>query len=398
MFFLRLILLLFGAGLRLDPLPVPDELVDRVDFWVKVFGEVSRNQRIIHHRLFPQCVFGILDFSAEANILPKQVLTNVIVDAEESYFEKLRNAFKKFLDGKRPETLFETNVFQVTRKCLKPRRSDIVSYTLAENLIRSQSGVAEKTRDAVTRSFRYLWFIENVLKTYGIPDDIKFLPFVESSFNVNAVSKAGAVGMWQFMPATGRVYGLRIDKFVDERRDPFKSTVAAAKYLLDAYQAFGNWPYALISYNHGVEGLRKKLYEFNIGSNLVRLIEDPFKRPLGFASTNFYPSFVAVVRVFKNYRSFFGDIRTDPPLRVEKHNLAKALTVYSLSKATELPVSSIIEYNPHFSAAVRSGKLHIPAHTLVYLPPGHRINYSKVAVIKPKRPQPSPKEKPKQKY
>lgn len=387
---------LFLLGLILaNPLPVPIELVPRVEFWIKIFGEVSRNQRLIHHRWFPQCIFTTLDFTHEAGFLSKQALAELISRVESDEISRVKRSLIKIRDNRPLDTLFDLRVKEVVDNCIKKKRKDAVSWTLTEDLVRTQSGVMEKTRDAVIRSGRYLWYIEEVFKSYGIPDEIKYLPFVESSFNVNAVSKAGAMGMWQFMPKTGRDYGLRIDKYVDERRDPFKSTVAAAQYLRDAYQVFKSWPHALISYNHGVVGLQRKLAEHSVGLDLVKLIEHPFSRPLGFASTNFYPSFIAVIHVFKNYTSFFGSLEKDPPMRFTRHYLARSLSIYSLSAATGLSVQRLIDYNPQFSDAVKSGKLALPVHTLVYLPPGHTISYEKVPQIRKQgaKAEPKPKSK-----
>ncbi|MCS6893131.1 MAG: lytic transglycosylase domain-containing protein [Deltaproteobacteria bacterium] len=367
-----------------SPLDIPIDLVGRVEFWIKVFGETSKYQRIIHHRWYPQCIFTTIDFVQEASLLSPSSLKSLIDLSEQESISRVKSSLLKIRDNKKLDTIFDLNVNEVVESCLKKYRSDAITWTINEDLVRTQSGVKEKTKVAIERSNKYLWFIENTLKTYGVPDDIKFLPFVESSFNVHAVSKAGAVGMWQFMPSTARIYGLTINKYVDERKDPYKSTVAAAQYLKDAYNVFGSWPHALISYNHGVTGLKEKITKLNLGLDLVKLIENPYNRALGFASTNFYPSFVAVVHIFKNYKNFFTDIVLDQPKFFEKHYLAKQLSIYSLSTATGLSKDQLLEYNPQFTPAVKAGRLALPVHTLVYLPHGVKINYSKVQEISKK--------------
>ena len=108
----------------------------------------------------------------------------------------------------------------------------------------------------------YMPIFEEALEAYGLPLELKYLPVIESALNPKATSHVGAAGLWQFMVATGKQYGLEINSLVDERRDPIKSSYAAARFLKDLYKIYGDWSLVIAAYNCGPENVRKDIFYF----------------------------------------------------------------------------------------------------------------------------------------
>ncbi len=147
------------------------------------------------------------------------------------------------------------------------------------------------------RGLRYLPYIFDIVEEEGLPRDLAYLPMIESGFNPRARSRAGAVGIWQFMRGTARKYGLRVDWWMDERRDPLKSTRAAMHYLRDLYEEFGSWDLALAAYNVGEGRIRRLRRNDDLTYWEVR-------RRLPRETRLYVPSFFAVVLLLKDPEAF----------------------------------------------------------------------------------------------
>ena len=170
------------------------------------------------------------------------------------------------------------------------------------------------------------------------------LPHVESSFNAAAYSKVGAAGLWQFMRSTGRRF-MRIDSAVDERMDPFRATEAAAQLLSYNYRLLGTWPLAMTAYNHGAEGMRRAKEQLGT-DDIVRIVREYHSPSFGFASRNYYVSFLAALTVAQNPEKYFGPIKREPEAQFHEVKHAGFVTVSALTHALRIERDELRRLNP----------------------------------------------------
>ncbi|MEJ2003903.1 MAG: lytic transglycosylase domain-containing protein [Cyclobacteriaceae bacterium] len=178
---------------------------------------------------------------------------------------------------------------------------------------------AVKDRDymrmILRRKEKFFPLFEKYLKKYGLPDELKYLSIVESGLNPTAISPARAVGLWQFMPTTGRYFGLYQDWFVDERMDPEKSTEAACKYLKQLYGMFGDWELAISAYNTGPGNVRKAIRRSGYKKTFWEIY--PW---LHRETRSYLPQFVAIIYVM-NYADVHNFIVNDEEYEMETDTL-----------------------------------------------------------------------------
>jgi soluble lytic murein transglycosylase-like protein/LysM repeat protein len=195
----------------------------------------------------------------------------------------------------------------------------------------------------LARSGRYMPMIAKVLREEGLPEEFAYLALIESGFSPHAASPNGAVGLWQFVAGTARTYGLRIDSWVDERRDPLKSTRAAAAYLKDLHEYFGKWYLATAAYNAG-QGAIDKAVQAPGAKNVWGVSE---KAKLREETRNFVPKFVAVSLIATNPGEYgFGDILHQEPLEYEEVELRGSLRLDAIANMVETSLEVIQELNP----------------------------------------------------
>lgn len=201
----------------------------------------------------------------------------------------------------------------------------------------------------LARSGRYIPVMRRLLKEHGLPEDLVYMAFIESGFDPNAYSRSKAVGPWQFIYLTGKRYGLKVNWWIDERRDPEKSTVAAAKYLKDLYEAFACWYLAAAGYNAGEYKIFKAMKRYRT-ENFWTLTKP---RYLKRETKDYVPLLIAAALVAKNPEKYgFTDIEYQKPLLYEKVTVPELTGLSLVAKACETSLDEIKELNPELRRGV----------------------------------------------
>lgn len=350
---IKLLVFLLSLKLYAIDLPVEGEVRKRVDFWKRVYTEINTNEAYLHHPDEPYLVYSKMSLPQSARDRKKKI------DAEKNKIKKtLRSIANKNFKNLTKE---EQKLFELIGK-----RSKSEVYHMS-NQIRAQYGLRDRYYEGLIRSYRYMDFIKKTFKQYGIPQEGVYLPHVESSFNYNAYSKVGAAGMWQFMRSTAKMYNLQINYIIDERRDPYKSTIAAARLLKDNYRQLQSWPLAFTAYNHGARSM--KLAKSTLGTDDMNEIISKYKgRRFGFASKNFYATFMATVEISKNPRFYFPDFKKPEAFTYSTIKLDRSYTMAQVLKTLNLSEYIIKDYNPVIRPSVYRSPLYLPKGFELKLP------------------------------
>ena len=189
----------------------------------------------------------------------------------------------------------------------------------------------------------YMPIFEETFSQYNLPEELKYVAIIESALNPTAVSRAGARGMWQFMTKTAKSYGLEISSYVDERFDPFKSSDAAARYLLDSYKVFGDWNLAISSYNCGPGNVNKAIRRS--GSRDFWSVYEYLPRE----TRGYVPAFVGAMYAIK-YAKEYGITPNSVslPVQIDTFEIRKNLHFQQVSDLVGIPVEQLEELNPQY--------------------------------------------------
>ncbi|MEO0421090.1 MAG: LysM peptidoglycan-binding domain-containing protein [Pseudomonadota bacterium] len=327
--------------------PVPPSLHAATDFWRRVYTEVETSQGFIHDNRELGVVYEVVELGGELSRRQRSRLVSKRITHYRRILERLASGARSGLTDEQREVL-----------SLWPE--DVTNATLAQaaKRLRFQLGQANRFREGLARSGRYLDHIRAEFAALGLPEELALLPHVESSYNAGARSHAAAVGMWQFTRSTGRRF-MQVDHVVDERLDPYLAAAAAARLLQQNHEDLGAWPLALTAYNHGVAGMRRatvKLGTQNIGD----IVERYDGRTFGFASRNFYASFIAAVHVHQHASQYFGDVTPASPVPHHAVEIPDFVPAAALAESLGTDLDTLRKLNPALRWPIWRGEKHVP--------------------------------------
>ena len=197
----------------------------------------------------------------------------------------------------------------------------------------------------------YMPVFEQALEVYGIPLELKYLPVIESALNPNAVSRVGATGLWQFMLATGKRYGLKVTTMIDERRDPVKSSYAAAHYLSDLYKIFGDWNLVIAAYNAGPENINKAIRRAGGEKDYWKIY--PY---LPMETRGYVPAFIAANYIMNYYCEHnICPMVAEAPVPTDTVMLYRDLHFEQVSKVLGISKEQLRSLNPQYRRDVVTG-------------------------------------------
>ncbi len=372
-FFLFFLLILSSSlALAVDMPPVPDPqrfpmpkgYEPNVRFWMKVYGEWEVDKMVIHDSRHMGVVFEVVDFPEENELLRSAASVNLRakVDKIKRILLELHNNPNAKSSSKDHEEIYD--LYKDIHETNKFRNA-------SEN-VRVQQGIKERFELGLERMTLYLDEIKKVFRLEGLPEELSYLPLVESSFNNQAVSKTRAAGIWQFMPATAKIY-MKVNGDLDERYEPMVATRGAAKYLKRSHGMFGSWPLNLMSYNHGQAGVMNAVRSMGT-KDFMTIIKGYDGKAFGFASRNFYAEFLAAYKVMHDAKKYFTNLDYGKPLRRDSIRLSKPIWVTTILNHSSLSREELRVHNPALQSTVMYGKRPIPAGYDLHVPAGRFDN------------------------
>jgi membrane-bound lytic murein transglycosylase D len=359
-----------GSESEADPFPVPQCIQPNVNFWVNVYSEYHSGQGIIHDHKNLGIVYGVVEIVNQERPGAGKINKARIKAAK----KKVQTLLEKLARGGAPSGPEEQRVADLFGPDARP-----ADFRRAVHRIRCQVGQKDRFREGLIRSGAYLSEIKQIFREHGLPVDLAYLPHVESSFNPDAYSKFGAAGAWQFTRSTGKQY-MTVGYTVDERRDPIRSSHAAARLLKSNYEKLRDWPMAITAYNHGAAGMLRA--QRKMGS-YAAIFKSYRSRIFRFASRNFYSEFLAAREVAENYRHYFGDLEFNAPLKTTAVKLAGFVSLPQLARQLDIDMGILRKLNPALRKPVFTGQKYVPKGYRLRLPADEERNWENLVADLP---------------
>jgi membrane-bound lytic murein transglycosylase D len=338
-----------------ETFPNPPAIKPTVEFWLSIYTQYPLTQGVVHDSRYPEIVYEIIQLKHPDAPGANHINNHRMRQARNTY----RNILDRLIqhpDSDNPKEKQVADLFgmAVTKDQLRK----------AKRRIRCQVGQRDRFREGLIRSATHIQAIRAIFRNAGLPEDLAYLPHVESSFNYHAHSKSGAVGIWQFTRRTGRHY-LKIDYALDERFDPIRASEAAAHLLKTNYKRIESWPLAITAYNHGISGmLRAKRRHKTYAS----IFQNYRNRRFRFASRNFYPEFLAAREAATNAHMYFDNL---PPSRGRRtfQTVPEGFVPFrAVADHFKLDADLLHQLNPALRSPIINGLQDIPAGYAIHLP------------------------------
>jgi membrane-bound lytic murein transglycosylase D len=328
-----------------DLFPVTKFYYPNVHFWFLIYTQFDSDSVVIHDKSNLSLIYKILDFSnLKKKGLPKNTLyvlqqkisNERLRDLREDFDQLITNPFSLTPRSKRLLRVFEN------AGILLPvgQQERIKRFKHLKNNLRTQTGQRNFIREGIVRSLPYKTFLTRFFKDKQLPTELLAIPFLESSFNPKAESKASALGIWQFMPLISSYYVPRSKDHFDYRFNIGVASVAAAMLMSENYRILKSWDLAVTAYNSGTKHLLKTKRHLARSVGLEDVITHSDSKHFGFASKNFYSEFLALVHTLAYREELFDELH-ESDRADSSHDLRFYLTKCNLNLGKELTAGQL---------------------------------------------------------
>ena len=349
-----------ALGYGAQAFAIPAGMEKQFKFWVDIYSKYNTDQGVLHDAenidlIYEELDFGAISSRTDLNSFQKERAKIKMVKEGKKRVMVMLEKFSKLKEasGLSPQ---EAKIWEYFEKVKGPKK---FAEAATKHRLRFQLGQRDRVIQGIYFSGRYIEEFEKIFREMGLPIELARLPFVESSYNVLARSKVGASGLWQIMPYTMKGF-MKRDPAIDLRNHPMEATRLAAKLMRINFNMLQSWPLAMTGYNHGPSGVLKltKKYKTRDLGELVTNVSSG--KRFGFASRNFYASFVAALEVTSNAPKYLGPVTWSQPLELVDIKLPLPVSYRDLLRWFDGDDLKAQIFNPHITKNARTKGRLIP--------------------------------------